>query len=207
VWLERRGGVHGKEFVPRFTDYARFVIDGIGDLCDWWHTTNEPVGFCVTAYIAGLHPPGKRSFPEIADVLAHLAEAHAIGYDLIHAKNPKAKVSFAKNVVPFVPVHQWGLLESAEAWLFNVYNRLGFDIFETETIRLFTHTRTVKGIKGKLDFISLNHYYVVFTTLFPSEWGKLNNQTVVSLTYGDTKYNTSDFGWGLVASSLADSAR
>jgi beta-glucosidase len=207
AWLEQNGSVHGKEFVPRFTEYARFVIDGIGDLCDLWHTTNEPVGFGAAAYIAGLHPPGKGTIADIVDALANLAQAHAIAYDMIHAKNPKAKVSFAKNLTPFAPMHQWSLLEALEAWIFNVYNRLGFDVFETETISLWGHTRPVKNIKGKLDFISLNHYYIIFPTIAPYQWSIFENRTMVSLTYGESRLETSDFAWGLKPSSLADSIR
>jgi beta-glucosidase/6-phospho-beta-glucosidase/beta-galactosidase len=65
----------------------------------------------------------------------------------------------------------------------------------------------VKGIKGKLDFISLNHYYVIFTTVFPSEWSKFENRTVISLSYGTKEVDKSDFGWGLVSSSLAESVK
>lgn len=68
--------------------------------------------------------------------------------------------------------------------------------------------RSVPGIKGTLDFISLNHYYILYVTILKSEWGNYNGERVALLTYDsgmDTE--TSDFGWGLKPSSLADSIK
>jgi beta-glucosidase len=130
-----------------------------------------------------------------------------IAYDLIHAKNPKAKVSYAKNLAPVVPRHRWSVLEAVGAWVLNVYNRIGFHVFQTEKVNLWGHSRTVEGIRGKLDFISLNHYFVLFVTIFPSEWGKFDNNTVPGLTYGEMELETSDFGWGLMGNSLAETVR
>jgi beta-glucosidase len=207
AWLEQNGSVAGDAFVPRFTEFATFVINGLGDLCDLWHTVNEPVGFAAASYLAGVHPPGKGTISNVVDALANLFRIHVVAYDLIHAKNPKAKVSFAKNLTPFTAKHPWSLLEAAGAWFANVYNRLGFDVFETEEIVLWFHRRPVKGIRGKLDFISLNHYYVIFLTLVPSEWSSYDNETVPFLTYGGEELPKSDFGWGMKSNSLAESVR
>jgi hypothetical protein len=85
-----------------------------------------------------------------AIAIANLMRCHVVAYDLIKAKNPKAKVSFAKNLTPFTTRHSWSLLEAVGADIFNVYNRVAFEVFETEKISLLRQKRSVPGIKGEI---------------------------------------------------------
>lgn len=216
AWLEERGSFLSEEFVQRYTEYVEFVINGVSDVCTFYHTVNEPIGFVVSSLIGDVFPPGKGSLRQIADGMANLMQCHANAYAIIHRHNPTSRVSFAKNVVPTVPKHKWSLLESIIAYYMNYYNRVAFDVFKTGKIQFLWYTREVSNIIGALDFISLNHYYCIFTTLNPKEWSKVNTTPddidvgnnaergrVPFCSYGDSFLPASDMGWGMLPGSLA----
>lgn len=207
AWLEKSGSINSTEFVKAFEEYCKFVVNGIYDVCDLYHTTNEPIGFVSASLFAGIHPPGKGTFTDIINGMANLMECHAIGYRIIHEKNPKAKVSFAKNLTPMVPVHKWSLIETLGAWIMNYYNSVAFDVFKTGKIRFLWMTREVPGIINSLDFISLNHYYVIFFSIDPRDWAVFEGDTTYLMSYGQRFIETSDFHWGMFSNSLAESVK
>jgi beta-glucosidase len=130
-----------------------------------------------------------------------------VGYKIIKKYNPKARVSYAKNLTPFVSTHKWSLIEAFVGYITETYNSLAFEVFQTEKVRWLWITRDVPGIKGTLDYISLNHYYVIYVTIFPWQWSKYDGERVKFLSYGEWELPRSDFGWGMKSSSLADSVR
>ncbi|KAH0785031.1 glycoside hydrolase family 1 protein [Histomonas meleagridis] len=203
AWLEERGSVMSDEFVSRFGEYVEYVLRNIGSLVNLYNTVNEPFGFVATALFSGLHPPGKKSLKEMFQAMYNLMQCHANAYHLIRKYNPNAKVSYAKNIVPFVPVHKWSLIEHIIAYYLNSYSRIGFSIFETGKLRFLWMEKEFDNIIGTLDYISLNHYYVAFVSINPKEWSKLNGNTVPFLTYGERFLPTNDMGWGMLPSSLA----
>ena len=42
----------GPEFVRHFEEYAEFVLRSVCDVCDYYHTVNEPVGYVASSLIA-----------------------------------------------------------------------------------------------------------------------------------------------------------
>ncbi|OHT03811.1 glycosyl hydrolase [Tritrichomonas foetus] len=207
AWLEKLGGFKSELFVSSFEKFVEYVIPKISDLCDYYHTVNEPVGIVSASLIAGIHPPGKGTAKDIFNSLVNLMSAHAKAYHIIHKYNKNAKVSYAKNLTPIIPRHKWSLFESLLAYILNYYNSVSFDVFRTGTIRFLWMKTEIPDIKNALDYISLNHYYCLWITINPKEWGKLNGNLVPLFSYGDDRLITSDFGWGLKSSSLADSIR
>ncbi|OHT01517.1 glycosyl hydrolase [Tritrichomonas foetus] len=207
AWLEERGSVMSPEFVHKFTEYVEFVVNGVSDVCTFYHTVNEPIGFIVTSIIGDVFPPGKGTIENCVDGIANLMQCHANAYHIIHRLNPNAKVSYAKNVVPFIPMHGWSAIEYLISHVLNFYNRVGFDVFKTGKIQFLWYTREIQNIIGTLDYISLNHYYCTFVTIDYRQWGKLNGNFIPFLSYGDMFCPTSDFGWGMIPGSLSAVAR
>jgi len=203
AWIEQRGSVKGPEFVPRFADFCERVVSQLHDVCSIFHTLNEPIGFAVSSYLAGIHPPGAGSITDFCDAMANLFKAHVAAYQIIKRYNPSAMVSYAKNVVAFVPMHSWSLLEHIAAYYMNHYTRIGFKPFEKGYFRFLWQKREIPGIINTLDFISVNHYYCGFVTLNCNEWSVVEGNKMPFLSYGENFVPTSDFGWGLITSSLA----
>lgn len=204
AWVEESGSVQSPCFLTYFKEYVEFLIPEISSLCNIYHTINEPIGFASTAYLGGLHPPGRHRFSVFMDAVSNLYKCHVIAYDIIKKHNPSALVSYAKNIVLFVPLHKFSLIELALSAFLNVYNRAGFEVFSREYIKIWGFTRPVPGIKGKLDFISINHYYCAFASLNPKDWGKSPYPMV---TMGERYFSMSDFGWSLIPDSLSASIR
>jgi len=204
AWVEESGSVHSPCFLTYFKEYVEFLIPEISSLCNIYHTINEPIGFASTAYLGGVHPPGRHRFSVFMDAVSNLYKCHVIAYDIIKKHNPSALVSYAKNIVLFVPLHKFSLIELAVSAFLNVYDRAGFEVFSQEYIKIWGFTRPVPGIKGKLDFISINHYYCGFASLNPKDWGKSPYPMV---TMGERYFSMSDFGWSLIPDSLSASIR
>ncbi|KAK8834172.1 hypothetical protein M9Y10_041802 [Tritrichomonas musculus] len=216
AWLEERGSIISSEFVQRYSEYVEFVINGVSDVCTFYHTVNEPFGYLMSSIIGDLFPPGKGSLKDFVDAAANLMQCHANAYAIIHRHNPTARVSYAKNMVPAFPRHEWSVFEHILAYIMNYYNRIGFTVFQTGKINFLWYTREVKNIIGTLDFISVNHYYCLFATLNYKEWSTVNTNRsdessntnaskgrVPFVSYGDSFLPTSDFGWGMSPGSLS----
>ena len=99
AWLEERGSIISSEFVQRYTEYVEFVVNGVSDVCTFYHTVNEPFGYLMSSIIGDLFPPGKGSLKDFADSAANLMQCHANAYAIIHRHNPTARVSYSKNMV------------------------------------------------------------------------------------------------------------
>ena len=205
AWLEEKGSFMGPEFVRYFEEYAEFVLRSVCDVCDYYHTVNEPVGYVASSLIAGMHPPGKGSLRSAFAGLCNLMECHVIGYRIAHRLNRNAKVSYSHAVVPFVPRHSWSVLEHLGAHFMNFSNRIAFHAFSNGRLDFLWMSKSIAGIEGTLDFISLNHYYVGYVTLDWREWADVNGTGNIApfLSYGSTFLPTSDFGWGMNGGSLA----
>jgi beta-glucosidase len=206
-WLEERGGVSSEDFVAAFKNFTAYVVSEIGDLCDLYHTVNEPVAFAFASTLGGVRPSGKSGLRAFVTQTATLFKCHAAGYDIIKDYNPKARVSFAANVAPLVQAHKWCLLEAVFCWVFSGYNSMAFDVFLTGQVRFWGITSDVPGIQGKLDFISVNHYCVIFAHLWGLWCSTFSTRWMFFGIYGEGALETNASGWGMKASSLAATVR
>jgi beta-glucosidase len=98
--LEDRGGWPEREIVGRFAEYARIVVDRLGDRVRHWITLNEPWVFTLVGYGDGRHAPGRRDWPAalLAAHHAHLAHREAVA--AIRAGVAGATVGIALNLAP-----------------------------------------------------------------------------------------------------------
>lgn len=205
AWVEDRGSMHNKDFVKYYTDFVRYVLKHVYDVCDYYHTVNEPIGYMSSSYLAGIHPPGANSFRVIMDAMVNLLTCHATAYRIIHEMNPNAKVSFSHAIVPFVPRHSWSLIETSLGAFVNCAVSMVYNAFKTSKLHFLWMSEEIPGLQGTLDFISLNHYYVTYITLNPKEWDRVNGTgpLLAGVTYGARFAPSSDMNWGMMPASLA----
>ncbi len=70
--LQDDGGWANREIIGRFADYARTVVDALGDRVKSWMVFNEPAVFTHMAYLSGMMAPGIRD-PKLAMQTSHIA--------------------------------------------------------------------------------------------------------------------------------------
>ena len=203
AWIENNGSICNPNFVQKYGEFVEFVVSGLADVCEKYITINEPVRYVVYSYIKGKYPPGKGSFSDAWKALINLYKCHAIGYQIIHRLCQSAKVSYVKNIIPFVPRHKFSLLETSIAHLLNHYNRIGFDAIETGVLSCYLKKEELNGLKDSIDFICISHNYPMFVTL---NWNEFSNG-MKFLTYGEKFLSISDAGYGIMPGSLAGSVK
>lgn len=143
LWFAKRGGWLASDSADRFAMYVAFVATHLADLVDFWVTLNEPMILASKGYLEGTWPPGKKSAWAMHRALKNLQSAHRWAYQLIHKKNPHARVGFAQNMFSYQlyrPHNFWD--RQFMHWLDHFWN-----------YSFFTHT------KRHHDFIGLNYYF------------------------------------------------
>ena len=101
--LEDQGGWPEREVVARFGEYARFVVDRLGDRVRHWITLNEPWVFTFVGYGDGRHAPGRRDWPAALLAAHHAHLAHREGVAAIRAGVAGADVGITLNLYPTEP--------------------------------------------------------------------------------------------------------
>ena len=103
MWFWREGGWENPESVRWFERFAARVADALAPSVRFWVTLNEPIVFLLGGYLAGVIPPGLRSFPQAARALEHLLRAHLEASAALKARDPAARVLVAHNMLDFAP--------------------------------------------------------------------------------------------------------
>ncbi len=103
LWFWRNGGWESPESVATFARFADRVAEALAPGARLWITLNEPVVLVLGGFLAGLIPPGHRSFSRSAGALEHLLRAHAAAAAAIKARDPQARVAIAHNMLDFAP--------------------------------------------------------------------------------------------------------
>jgi len=103
LWFWREGGWDDPRSVMWFARFAERVADALAPRVRLWVTLNEPIVFLLGGYLAGLIPPGHRSFSRSARALEHLLRAHAEASAVLKSKDPTARTLIAHNMLDFAP--------------------------------------------------------------------------------------------------------
>jgi beta-glucosidase len=90
LWFHENGGWTNPESSKWFLEYANYVVQNLGDLCEIWITFNEPVIQVSAGYIAGVMPPLKHNPWKAMDVAWNMARAHRRVADMIHRVQGRA---------------------------------------------------------------------------------------------------------------------
>jgi len=164
-WLSRSGGWESPTVVERFSRYVRYVVDFMGNDIRYWITLNEPFVSMYQGYVAGIWPPGVKSFEKAIRVIRHQMLAHARAYRIIHTVSeqnlwPAPFVGIAKSMIVFAPCSRRSLADRLSTWARHAFfNRLD--------LRALTSGRLMypgifferhPAIEKTLDFVGLNYY-------------------------------------------------
>ncbi len=101
--LEDAGGWPNRDTAKRFTDYAKIVVDALGDRIGQWSLFNEPKTFTAGGYWNGNFAPGRK------DPLAFLRATHTVNlaagmaFQAIKAAHPKLEIGNVYDMVPSYP--------------------------------------------------------------------------------------------------------
>ena len=177
LWLARQGGWSNPASVGHFRRFVRHTVDQLGDLVTLWCTINEPNVYAALGYLLGEHAPGKKSLLLYYRVLAHLLQAHAAAYRVIHALHGDAQVGLVKHVQIFEPLDPADRASAGLArfldYMFNeltlravVDGRLRFPLSRS----LGTHGPLVDSV----DFWGLNYYHRQRVSLRNANGGRLH---------------------------------
>lgn len=101
-----RGGWLNRDSADWFADYARVVVEALGDRVHDWMTLNEIQVFVGMGHLDGEHAPGdKLGMPEVLRVGHHAMLAHGKAVQAIRAASPgPCRVGWAPTTFPMIPV-------------------------------------------------------------------------------------------------------
>jgi beta-glucosidase len=147
IWFEEKGGWESKKSVFYFTRYVKRIVESLDENVNFWLVINEPNVHTGFGYLLGTHPPGRKKAIAFLRAYFHLLDAYKKSYNIIHAINSKARVSFAHSAVYF------------EAGVWKPLNKL--IVF---SINFFSNYFTRKT-RGFVDFITCNYYIRIIISL------------------------------------------
>lgn len=158
-WFIEQGGWERADSVRIFERYVRKVARALGDKVRLWCTLNEPNAYWISAYVAGVFPPGKSDVRLAFTVNTNLYRAHVAAYHALHAERPNAQVGWALYIRLLDP---WRPKLALDRWVANrqheLFNAAWPRAAQTGDLRnLFGKVSIPEG-KGALDWIGLNYY-------------------------------------------------
>lgn len=170
LWVRDQGGWANKKTIGDFTRFAEKTVLALGRDVKFWLTVNEPDVYAAEAYLVGRRPPQKHDPAAYLRAFRHMVLAHHAVFAVIRQLAPGAQVGAALNQMHFDarPSDPLGRGAAAIAnWWWN--------------------DRFLKRIASASDFVGVNHYFHVWTGLWPDP----------------TKdYPLSDMGWKLRPESI-----
>lgn len=102
--LEEIGGWANRDSAHLFTEYALTMHDALADRVSIWTTLNEPWCSSLLSYGAGVHAPGKRSYPDALAAAHHQMLGHGLVTQEIRARQPEANLGITLNFTVADPV-------------------------------------------------------------------------------------------------------
>ena len=164
LWFWREGGWENPESVAWLARFAARVADALSPSVRLWVTLNEPIVFLLGGYLAGVIPPGHRSFSRSARALEHLLLAHVAAVDALRARDPGARALIAHNMLDFAPdrsghpVDRRLVVEGD-----TLYNRSLVEAVATGTMRWSfpgegRAVLEIPGLPGSADYFGVNYY-------------------------------------------------
>ena len=165
-WLER-GGFAREENLGEFYRFARFIVEGVGDLVEEYITFNEPNVYALMSYLMGVWPParsGISGYIESNKVQRNMVLAHFATYDMIHETHARLgyrtpRVSIAKHLRIMDPLRANSRLDQDRARVADFrMNRLVPDCIHSG--RLLAPLGNGEQIHdpGAWEFFGMNYY-------------------------------------------------
>ena len=100
--LQERGGWGHRDTALRFSDYAAWLFDRLGERVPLWLTINEPAVVVLMGHLLGQHAPGLQDPEQAARAAHHLLLAHGLAVQAFRqAGLPEGRcVGIALNLSP-----------------------------------------------------------------------------------------------------------
>ncbi|MGC8578561.1 MAG: glycoside hydrolase family 1 protein [bacterium] len=156
-----------------FANYAGFMAQQFSTTVKYWLTENEPIPDTLSGYVVGVFPPGFSNLgyltattmpfsASVVSVIKNMIMAHALAYHAIHAADPDAMVSIAKNSIFSTPIPGNARSEQAAKAFDHAYNLTFLDAITSgmfdNGLTGTTNTQYYPEWAHTLDYIGVNYY-------------------------------------------------
>jgi beta-glucosidase len=101
--LHEQGGWVDRDTCAKFADYARVVVQRLGDRVKHWATFNEPNVHALFGYGTGVHAPGLKGPPNTLAAMHHLNLAHGRGVQVLRAERADLNIGTIISLQPTRP--------------------------------------------------------------------------------------------------------
>ena len=170
AWLDARAprgrsGWEEPSAVAHYARYVAFVAREFGPEIRYYLTFNEPTVMVEAGYLGGMWPPGKKDLGAFLRASGQLIAAHSRAYDVIHALDPDAMVSFNN----YAAAYQLGF-DPARSTL----RAPGDDWFLKAFANVLPGRKDGAG-RPKLDYVAVDYYKrlslpIQIVPPSPSQW-------------------------------------
>lgn len=170
AWLDGQAanGLSGWEVpaaVDHYARYVAFVAREFGDDITYYLTFNEPTVMVEAGFLGGMWPPGKKDLGAFLRASSNLITAHSRAYDVIHAIDPDAMVSFNN----YAAAYQIGFDPARDAM------RAPGDDWFLKAFSTMLPGRGDPQDRPKLDYVAVDYYKrlslpVQVVPPSPSQW-------------------------------------
>ena len=205
--LQDEGGWGNREIIDHFAEYARTVVDTLGDRVKRWMIFNEPWVFTVVGYMAGYHPPGLRD-PDLTLRATHIVNmAQGQAARAMRATGKVEALSSAFSMTWSCPASD-SRSDLAAAERFHGFTNVWFlepalkgrypdayvGGFDPE--RLDIRPGDMEAIRTPLDFIGINNYTRMIVSDNPDD------KNLGTRSVEPEQPERTDFGWEVAPESL-----
>ena len=164
MWLAKEGGWSLRKSRFYFENFAKKVIEKLGDLGTYWIAINEPMILAFLSYFVGSWPPGESNIHKMLNVIENQMHAHVKAYKVMHetAKKIHGKkilVGIAKEAAMITPCNKNYLTNFMPAfWRHHFYNHLFIRAIKYGWLIFPGYYLEMLPYGNALDFIGLNYY-------------------------------------------------
>lgn len=166
LWFTHLGSFEKEENISYFLDFCQKVFDRFNKKVKLWCTFNEPAVQAFSGYLYGQFPPHVHSLQRTITFLKNLLQAHTKLYHQLKQlpEGESTKIGIVHNVLRFLPLCQFELLESTLAYFMTritdelVMNYLKTGVYYYSFFLLAYENYTNELAPKSYDFIGLNFY-------------------------------------------------
>ena len=167
--LDDRGGWAHRDMAGWFGDYAHQLFRAFNGRVRHWVTLNEPWVIVQEGYVAGTHPPGRRSMPLARQAAHNLLRGHGLAVQAFRADGGEGRIGLVVNLEPKYAASErpedLAAMRRLHAWMNRLYldpvflGRYPDELGEIDgwTGEAFP-AADFRLIREPIDFLGINYY-------------------------------------------------
>ncbi|HEX8966344.1 MAG TPA: GH1 family beta-glucosidase [Chloroflexota bacterium] len=211
--LQDRGGWAARDTVDAFVEYARTVVERLGDRVAGWITHNEPWVVAFAGHYQGLHAPGVTDLRTTLQVAHHVLLSHGRAVAEIRRVSPRAQVGITLNLSPVIPASDsaddvaaaWRSDGTKNRWFLDPLYGRGYpadilDVYGADVPRVAASD--LADIAAPIDFLGINFYYPTYARADSRHAWRASSLRAAELHQRGLE--TTDMGWPIVPAALRD---